>query len=387
MSFQNLFVAKLPRNLNDADLEQIFAEYKPISAKVMLDASTGKSKGFGFVLFNTEEEGRRAYDAMNRRHVVSHGHHFNLCVFPSQHSGKAAFSVSNALYIRNIPITVPQEQVEQFLASFGTLTYCATREDHYGNPVWVVYAEYDCLECSKNVLQKLHGNSEHFRGPPVMVKYADSEEAKRERRRRREEGKLARAPAPRSACVFPPPRNAAGIPEFHHSNSLDAGTVVSSNSSTNGGACPRGNAQSRDSISGSVGPNLSSDSSSRASSAYKVMDVFNSPPPQLIEAVQQPQQMFFPPPLYQLPPMYPADFCNPPAPPSAPAVHPKCGSEKSQPAVLVLENGQQLLLASNAVNVRPSEMTPVQGNTFFWAPVDTLYTPPPPPSYAYVPVP
>ncbi|KEG06613.1 RNA-binding protein [Trypanosoma grayi] len=204
MSFQNLFVAKLPRNLNDADLEQIFAEYKPISAKVMLDASTGKSKGFGFVLFNTEEEGSKAYKELNRKSTKACRHNFNLVIYPSQHSGKAAFSVSNALYIRNIPITVPQEQVEQFLASFGTLTYCATREDHYGNPVWVVYAEYDCLECSKNALQKLHGRNCYFNSnSSIMAKYADSEETKQERRRRREEGQLAPAPASRCACLFP----------------------------------------------------------------------------------------------------------------------------------------------------------------------------------------
>ncbi|RNF09713.1 RNA-binding protein, partial [Trypanosoma rangeli] len=165
MSYSNLFVAKLPRNLNDAELEQIFAEYNPISAKVMLDASTGKSKGFGFVLFNTEEEGRRAYKNLNRKSTKACRHNFNLVIYPSQHTGKAAVSPSNALYIRNVPITVPRAQVERFLSAFGTLTYCAMRADHYGNPVWVIYAEYDCLDCSKNALQKLHGNSEHFNGP------------------------------------------------------------------------------------------------------------------------------------------------------------------------------------------------------------------------------
>ncbi|RNF01273.1 RNA-binding protein, partial [Trypanosoma rangeli] len=169
-------------------------EYNPISAKVMLDASTGKSKGFGFVLFNTEEEGKRAYKNLNRKSTKACRHNFNLVIYPSQHTGKAAVSPSNALYIRNVPITVPRAQVERFLSAFGTLTYCAMRADHYGNPVWVIYAEYDCLDCSKNALQKLHGNSEHFNGPPVMVKYADNDEAKQERRRRREEGFLLPVP-------------------------------------------------------------------------------------------------------------------------------------------------------------------------------------------------
>ncbi|ORC90856.1 RNA-binding protein [Trypanosoma theileri] len=376
MSYSNLFVAKLPRNLNDADLEQIFAEYFPISAKVMLDAATGKSKGFGFVLFNTEEEGRKAYEGMNRKSTRACNHNFTLVIYPSQHSGKAAASASNALYIRNIPVSVPQHQVEQFLASFGTLLYCAMREDHYGSPVWVVYAEYDCLDCSANALRKLHGNSQHFGNPPVMVKYADSEEAKRERRRRREEGKSAPAPAPRSACVFPPPRRPQ---DACHA------ALGSSGSSNSAAGC------SRESTNCSIGPTPNSDAASSVSSAYKVLDaVFTAsppppPPPQMLFAAAPPQ----------LPPMYPMEFSYHPQPLAPPVIHPGhlsgCSTESMPPVVIVLENGQQLLLAPNAVNVRPSDFAASAGNTLFWPSMDGMYPPMSPsqlpPSYAAVPFP
>ncbi|KAH9579810.1 RNA recognition motif domain [Trypanosoma melophagium] len=377
MSYSNLFVAKLPRNLNDAELEQIFSGYSPVSAKVMLDAATGKSKGFGFVLFNTEEEGYKAYEEMNRKSMRACNHNFTLVIYPSQHSGKAAASASNALYIRNIPMSVPQQQVEQFLASFGTLLYCAMREDHYGSPVWVVYAEYDCLDCSANALRKLHGNSQHFGNPPVMVKYADNEEAKRERRRRREEGKSAPAPAPRSACVFPPPRRLHGGCHI---------ALPSSNSSNSAAGC------SRDSASCSVGPNHSSDAASSVSSAYKVLDaVFTATPPPP-PPPSQPPQLFFTAALGQLPPMYPMEFPYHPQPLAHAVMHPGhlggCPSENMPPSVIVLQDGQQLVLAPNAVNVRPSDFAASAGNTLFWPSMDGMYSTAsshPPPSYATVP--
>ncbi|KAG5496671.1 hypothetical protein JIQ42_03502 [Leishmania sp. Namibia] len=191
-SLQNLFVAKLPRNLTDADLEQIFAEYSPSSAKVMLDATTGKSKGFGFVLFESEDAGRKAYEKLNKTHVTLHGHNFNLCIFPSKHDGKVAMEESNALYVRNIPLKLSQLEVEQFLRGFGPLTYCAMREDNFGGSVWVVYAEFDSVESAKNALTSLHGNRTYFNtSVAILAKYADSEEAKRERRRRREQQQAA----------------------------------------------------------------------------------------------------------------------------------------------------------------------------------------------------
>jgi RNA recognition motif-containing protein len=188
-SLQNLFVTKLPRNITDAHLVQVFAEFNPTSAKVMLDAGSGKSKGFGFVLFDTLEQGTKAFDAMNHKHVNVNGHGFTLNIFPSKHDGKTASMESNALYIRNIPTSMSKQSVEQFLSNFGTMIYCAMREDHYGNPVWVVYVEYDCIDCAKTTLKALHGSTSYFTNAPapILAKFADCDEAKRERRRRREE--------------------------------------------------------------------------------------------------------------------------------------------------------------------------------------------------------
>ncbi|KAG5472438.1 hypothetical protein LSCM1_03837 [Leishmania martiniquensis] len=251
MSLQNLFVAKLPRNINDADLLHIFAEFSPSSAKIMLDASTGKSKGFGFVLFDEEEKGARAYKAMNRKMTRACGHSFTLVIYPSNHNGKIFIEESNALYIRNIPMSVGQERVERFLKTFGNLIYFAMREDHYGNPVWVVYAEYETIEDAKNALSKLHGNSTYFHGSaPILAKFEDSEDAKRERRRRRDG---AQTHAPNSGCIFPPPhshhescaslQSAAtalnGENSGTHSRVLSSNKIVEAKPSSRSTAAPR----------------------------------------------------------------------------------------------------------------------------------------------------
>src|SRR5436190_22291093 len=61
-----IFVAGLPYDLDDAELEEIFEKYgKVVSAKVAMDRETGKSKGFGFVEMSTEEEGKEAIEHLN----------------------------------------------------------------------------------------------------------------------------------------------------------------------------------------------------------------------------------------------------------------------------------------------------------------------------------
>lgn len=58
-----LFVAGLPYDVNDAELEEIFEKFGPVtSARIAIDRETGKSKGFGFVEMLNDSEGREAIE-------------------------------------------------------------------------------------------------------------------------------------------------------------------------------------------------------------------------------------------------------------------------------------------------------------------------------------
>ena len=53
---KNIYVSNLSFRINDEDLKQTFAEYgEVISAKVIADNYSGKSRGFGFVEMDSPE--------------------------------------------------------------------------------------------------------------------------------------------------------------------------------------------------------------------------------------------------------------------------------------------------------------------------------------------
>jgi cold-inducible RNA-binding protein len=63
---KNLFVAGLPFDMTDSDLQELFAEYGTVtSAKIVVDRDTNRSKGFGFVEMSTEEESKNAIQGLN----------------------------------------------------------------------------------------------------------------------------------------------------------------------------------------------------------------------------------------------------------------------------------------------------------------------------------
>ena len=57
-----VFVANLPFSVTDAELKDIFKNYKVTSARVIVRSDTKRSKGFGFVEFETEDEQKRVVE-------------------------------------------------------------------------------------------------------------------------------------------------------------------------------------------------------------------------------------------------------------------------------------------------------------------------------------
>jgi len=58
-----LFVAGLPYDLDDAELEEIFEKFGKVnSARVAMDRDTGKSKGFGFVDMFSDTDAKNAIE-------------------------------------------------------------------------------------------------------------------------------------------------------------------------------------------------------------------------------------------------------------------------------------------------------------------------------------
>jgi cold-inducible RNA-binding protein len=61
MQKNKLFVGSLPYTITDEDLASLFAPAgNVVSAKVIMDRDSGRSKGFGFVEFSSDDEAAAA---------------------------------------------------------------------------------------------------------------------------------------------------------------------------------------------------------------------------------------------------------------------------------------------------------------------------------------
>ncbi|GHT60076.1 RNA-binding protein [Bacteroidia bacterium] len=61
----NIYVGNLSYGIKDADLVKLFGAYGTVnSAKVIKDRDTGRSKGFGFVEFENDDEAKAAIEQL-----------------------------------------------------------------------------------------------------------------------------------------------------------------------------------------------------------------------------------------------------------------------------------------------------------------------------------
>lgn len=67
---KKLYVGNLPYKVNSDQLTQVFGEFGEIAEAIVInDRQSGRSKGFGFVTFASEEDAQKAIDGMNGKEL------------------------------------------------------------------------------------------------------------------------------------------------------------------------------------------------------------------------------------------------------------------------------------------------------------------------------
>ena len=62
----NIYCGNLPYSVVEEDLREIFEEYGDVaSVKIITDKLTGRSKGFGFVEMDDDDEAKKAIEELN----------------------------------------------------------------------------------------------------------------------------------------------------------------------------------------------------------------------------------------------------------------------------------------------------------------------------------
>ena len=87
----NMYVSNLSFHTTSEDLKTLFSKFGEVSsAKVIMDKVTERSRGFGFVEMDSEENGAAAMAALNNKEIE--GRALSVSIAKEKTSGNGGFS-------------------------------------------------------------------------------------------------------------------------------------------------------------------------------------------------------------------------------------------------------------------------------------------------------
>jgi len=154
----NVFVKNLDRNIDNKALYDTFSLFGNIlSCKVATDPS-GKSRGYGFVHYETEEAAKQAIERVNGMQIGEKTVEVNAFVKRSERESPTENTFTN-LYIKNMPGDWDEDKLKGAFAEYGTITSLAIMSDNKGRKF--AFANFEDNASAKKAIEGMH--SKDFR--------------------------------------------------------------------------------------------------------------------------------------------------------------------------------------------------------------------------------
>ncbi|KAM4023827.1 RNA-binding motif, single-stranded-interacting protein 1, partial [Anomaloglossus baeobatrachus] len=191
LSKTNLYIRGLLPNTTDQDLVKLCQPYgKIVSTKAILDKTTNKCKGYGFVDFDSPAAAQKAVSALKATGVQA-----QMAKCRVLYSGSPSISQAQSmqqeqdptnLYISNLPLSMDEQELENMLKPFGQVISTRILRDSSGTSRGVGFARMESTEKCEAVIN--HFNGKFIKTLPgvsapteaLLCKFADGGQKKRQ---------------------------------------------------------------------------------------------------------------------------------------------------------------------------------------------------------------
>lgn len=174
LSKTNLYIRGLLPNTTDQDLVKLCQPYgKIVSTKAILDKTTNKCKGYGFVDFDSPAAAQKSVSALKATGVQAQ-------------MAKQQEQDPTNLYISNLPLSMDEQELENMLKPFGQVISTRILRDSSGTSRGVGFARMESTEKCEAVIN--HFNGKFIKTLPgvsapteaLLCKFADGGQKKRQ---------------------------------------------------------------------------------------------------------------------------------------------------------------------------------------------------------------
>ncbi|XP_023223155.1 CUGBP Elav-like family member 2 isoform X10 [Centruroides sculpturatus] len=174
-----MFVGQIPRNWDENDLKTMFEDFGPVyQINVLRDKLTGQSRGCCFVTFYTRKSALEAQNALHNIKTLP-GLHHPIQMKPADSENRN----ERKLFVGMLSKKCNENDVRIMFSPFGTIEECTVLRDVNGQSKGCAFVTYASRQCAINAIKGMnHSQTMEGCGSPLVVKFADTQKEKDQKR-------------------------------------------------------------------------------------------------------------------------------------------------------------------------------------------------------------
>ncbi|PON96291.1 Polyadenylate binding protein [Trema orientale] len=217
--FTNVYVKNISETVSDENLKKLFGTFGTITSAVVIRDANGKSRGFGFVNFQSSDAADAAVEKLNgttnddkvlfvgRAQRKSEREAELKAKFEQERISRFEKLQGANLYLKNLDDSINDEKLKELFSEFGTITSSKVMLDSQGLSRGSGFVAFSTPEEATRALNEMNGKM--LGRKPLYVAVAQ----RKEERKARLQAHFAQVRAPGGMAPLP-----SGIPGFHHAS-------------------------------------------------------------------------------------------------------------------------------------------------------------------------
>ncbi|KAK9066203.1 hypothetical protein SSX86_013524 [Deinandra increscens subsp. villosa] len=162
--FTNVYVKNLDKDYSESSMKETFSKYGKITSALIMNDAEGMSRGFGFVNFESHESAMKAIEGLNGAEIGTKKWFVGKAMMKSQREAyltrrshkKQKPKVSN-LFVRNLAISVTENDLKQVFGAFGNVTFVKVICYRNGVSRGMAYISFSKPQEAKKAMAYLNG--------------------------------------------------------------------------------------------------------------------------------------------------------------------------------------------------------------------------------------
>ncbi|GFP90799.1 polyadenylate-binding protein 7 [Phtheirospermum japonicum] len=154
----NVFVKNLSDSIDSVKLQEMFQQFGNILSCKVVTSDDGKSKGYGFVQFESESSAKAAIEKLNGSTNEGKQLFVGKFVKKSERDVPSYEAKYTNLYVKNLDTGISEEVLKEKFSQYGRIVSLVISKDENGSSRGFGFVNFENPDDAKRAVEALHGS-------------------------------------------------------------------------------------------------------------------------------------------------------------------------------------------------------------------------------------